>query len=81
MKAVIYEKHDEIDLNFIINLVHKNEIEKVSKVSLVIVEQDLFYKLSDEGISKGNFIYQFWWQKERFNKGIKLNHFKIISSE
>ena len=80
MKAVIYEKHYEINLNYIVNLVEKVEHQRHSKVSLVIVEQDLFYKLSDEGISKGKFIYQLWWQKERFIKGIKLNHFKIISS-
>ena len=53
MKALIYEKHDEIDLNFIVNLVRKIELNRHSKVNLVIVEVDLFRKLSEEGIKNG----------------------------
>ena len=71
MKAVYYEKHDEIDLNFIVNLVGKIELNRHSKVNLVIVEVDLFRKLSEEVIKNGAFFHQC---------GIKVNSFKIISS-
>ena len=80
MKAVYYEKHDEIDLNFIVNLVRKIELNRHSKVNLVIVEVDLFRKLSDEGIKNGAFFHQYWFMQNEFSGGIKVNSFKIISS-
>ena len=80
MKAVIYEKHDEINLNYIVNLVEKVEHQRRSKVSLVIVEVDLFRKLADEGMRKGAFFHQYWFMQNQFSGGIKLNSFKIISS-
>lgn len=80
MKAVIYEKHDEINLNYIVNLVEKVEHQRRSKVSLVIVEVDLFRKLADEGMRNGAFFHQNWFMQNQFSSGIKLNSFKIISS-
>lgn len=80
MKALIYEKHDEIDLNFIVNLVRKIGLNRHSKVNLVIVEVDLFRKLSDEGIKNGAFFHQYWFMQNQFSGGIKVNRFKIISS-
>ena len=80
MKADSYEKHDEIDLNFIVNLVRKIELNRQSKVNLVIVEVDLFRKLSEEGIKNGAFFHQYWFMQNQFSGGIKLNSFKIISS-
>ena len=82
MKAVIYEKHEEIDLNFIVNLVKKIELNRLrlAKVNLVIVEVDLFRKLSDEGIKNGAFFHQYWFMQNQFSGGIKVNSFKIISS-
>lgn len=59
MKAVIYEKHDEINLNYIVNLVEKVEHQRRSKVSLVIVEVGLFRKLADEGMRNGAFFHQY----------------------
>ena len=80
MKAVIYEKHDEINLNYIVNLVVKVEHQRHSKVSLVIIEVDLFRKLADEGMRNGAFFHQYWLIQNQFSSGIKLNSFKIISS-
>lgn len=80
MKAVIYEKHDEINLNYIVNLVGKIECQRISKVSLVIIEVDLFRKLADEGMRNGAFFHQYWFMQNQFSSGIKLNSFKIISS-
>ena len=82
MKAVIYEKHDEIDLNYIVNLVKKIELKRLhlKKVNLVIVEVDLFRKLADEGMRNGAFFHQYWFMQNQFSGGIKLNSFKIISS-
>ena len=80
MKALIYENHDEINLNYIVNLVGKIERQRISKVSLVIVEVELFLKLRDEGMKNGFFFSQYWWQKNRFSSGIKVNNFNIISS-
>ena len=82
MKAVIYEKHDEINLNYIVNLVEKIELKRLhlKKVNLVIVEVDLFLKLEKEGLEKGYFFSQYWFAKEHLSKGIKVNGFRIISS-
>ena len=55
MKALIYENHDEINLNYIVNLVGKIERQRISKVSLVIVEVELFLKLREEGMKNGFF--------------------------
>ena len=80
MKALIYKNHDEINLNYIVNLVGKIERQRISKVSLVIVEVELFLKLREEGMKNGFFFRQYWWQKNRFSSGIKVNNFNIISS-
>ena len=80
MKAIVYKNFDEIDFSFIANLVNRNEHGKAEKVSLVIVEVDLFFKLQKEGIEKGYFFSQYWFAKDHLSNGIKMNQFRIISS-
>lgn len=80
MKAVIYDDFKDIDINFIVNIVEREQHEKIAKVSLVIVEVDLFLKLRKEGLQNGYFFSQHWFDKDHLNKGIKINHFRIISS-
>lgn len=80
MKAVIYNDFKDIDFNFIVNTVEREQHGKIAKVSLVIVEVDLFLKLRKEGLQNGYFFSQPWFEKDHLNNGIKINRFRIISS-
>lgn len=80
MKILIYSDNSNIDINFIKELVYKTEIEKRNKIETLIVNVDLYLKLRDEGMRKENFLYQYWYRENRFDRGIKIHHFKIISS-
>lgn len=81
MKVVLYDDFKDVDFNYIVNLVKRFEFGKVEKVSLVIVEIDLFLKLRQEGLSCGYFFSQLWFEKDHLSKGIKINQFRIISSQ
>ena len=70
----------DITIGYLKEKIYQIEKQRMAKVETVIMSEDLFVLLRDEARGDGNIIGSFWYQKNGFQKGIRIYHYRIISS-